>query len=77
MDLSFLRFEPDARVTALPPDLAVMLVGVVARQATSPTAMIQARLAPSDAAIAAPWFAPAHGAFNLAMAQLLTTWKQE
>lgn len=74
MDLSYLRFEPDARVTALPPDLAVMLVGVVARQAASPTAMLQARLAP---VAEAPWFAPAHGAFNLAMAQLLTAWKQE
>ena len=74
MDLSFLRFEPDARVTALPPDLAVMLVGVVARQAASPTAMLYARLSP---AAETPWFAPAHGAFNLAMAQLLTAWKQE
>ena len=74
MDLSFLRFEPDARVTALPPDLAVMLVGVVARQAASPTAMLYTRLSPTTET---PWFAPAHGAFNLAMAQLLTAWKQE
>ena len=74
MDLSFHRFEPDARVIALPPDLAVMLVGVVARQAASPTAMLQARLTP---AAKTPWFAPAHGTFNLAMAQLLTAWKQE
>jgi hypothetical protein len=74
VDLSYLRFEPDTRVTALPPDLAVMLVGVVARQAASPTAMLHARLAP---AAETPWFAPAHGAFNLAMAQLLTAWKQE
>jgi hypothetical protein len=51
-----------------------MLVGVVARQAASPTAMLHARLAP---AAETPWFAPAHGAFNLAMAQLLTAWKQE
>lgn len=74
MDLSYHRFEPDARVTALPPDLAVMLVGVVARQAASPTAMLHARLAP---AAAAPWFAPQHGAFNLTMAQLLRLWKPE
>ncbi len=74
MDLSYHRFEPDARVTALPPDLAVMLVGVVARQAASPTAMLHARLAP---AAAAPWFAPPHGAFNLTMAQLLRLWKPE
>jgi hypothetical protein len=74
VDLSFHRFEPDAQVTALPPDLAVMLVGVGARQAASPTAMLHARLAP---VVVAPWCAPPHGAFNLAMAQLLTLWKQE
>jgi hypothetical protein len=74
VDLSFHRFEPDARVIALPPDLAVLLVGVGARQAASPTAMLHARLTPPAAA---PWFAPPHGAFNLAMAQLLTLWKQE
>ena len=69
MDLSFARFEQDATVTVLPPDLAVLLVGVAARQAASPTALVQTRLEraiPADAL-----FAPAHGAFNIAVADLL------
>jgi len=69
VDLSFPRFEADVRVTALPPDLAVMLVGVAARQATSPTALFQLRL---DALpVVTSLFAPAHGAFNAAVAALL------
>lgn len=68
MDLSFSRFEADGTVVALPPDLAVLMVGIAARQAASPTALMQARL---------PVFsrrdrlAPAHGAFNHAVAVLL------
>lgn len=62
MDLSFTRFEADVTVTALPPDLAVLMVGVVARQAASPTAQAQARL-PAPGHIR-DWFAPVHGAFN-------------
>ena len=69
MDLSFSRFEADMTVTALPPDLAVLMVGVAARQAASPTAMLQARL-PSPFA-RYDRFAPAHGAFNAAVANLL------
>ena len=75
MDLSFPRFEHDARVTALPPDLAVMMVGIAARQACSPTALMQARLSPAFALTY--WFAPTHGAFNQAMAAMLTGWKEE
>ena len=75
MDLSFPRFEHDARVTALPPDLAVMMVGVAARQACSPTALMQSRLSAPFAGT--NWFAPAHGAFNQPMATLLTGWKEE
>ncbi len=70
MDLSFSRFDADVTVTALPPDLAVLMVGVAARQAASPTAMLQAALRASDSI--PDWFAPAHGAFNLTVAQLLT-----
>jgi hypothetical protein len=44
VDLSFSRFETDVRVVALSPDLAVLMVGVAARQAASPTALVQARL---------------------------------
>ncbi len=69
VDLSFSRFEADVTVVALPPDLAVLMVGVAARQAASPTAMIQASL-PADGA--RDWFAPAHGAFNLSVAQMLS-----
>lgn len=69
VDLTFSRFEADGTVVALPPDLAVLMVGVAARQAASPTAMIQARL-PAPHSIP-DWFLPAHGAFNLAVAQLL------
>ncbi len=75
MDLSFSRFEHDGRVTGLPPDLAVLMVGVAARQAASPTAMIHARLASGRAA--ASLFAPAHGAFNQAVAAMFTRWKEE
>ena len=70
MDLSFARFEHDAQVTLLPPDLAVLLVGVAARQAASPTALVQIRLERS--AIADAPFAPAHGAFSDTVARLLT-----
>ncbi|MES2753674.1 MAG: hypothetical protein V4659_03320 [Pseudomonadota bacterium] len=78
MDLSFARFEHDAQVLVLPPDLAVLLVGVAARQALSPTALIQTRIervVPSDTV-----FAPAHGAFSRSVADLLAgptlTWRQ-
>jgi hypothetical protein len=70
LDLSFARFEQDATVTVLPPDLAVLLVGVAARQAASPTALVQTvieRRVPT-----AGLFAPAHGAFNFAVSELLT-----
>ena len=69
VDLSFSRFEADVTVTALPPDLAVLMVGVAARQAASPTAMMQAALVTSDART--DRFAPEHGAFNVAVARLL------
>lgn len=69
MDLSFSRFEADGTVVALPPDLAVLMVGVAARQAASPTALAQARL--SSPGRHDDRFAPVHGAFNHAVALLL------
>lgn len=69
VDLSFSRFEADVTVVALPPDLAVLMVGVAARQASSPTAMMQAALVTQD--LRPDRFAPAHGAFNFAVARLL------
>jgi len=73
VDLSFSRFEHDSRVTGLPPDLAVLMVGVAARQAASPTAMIHVRLS-SDMAEYGP-FQPEHGAFNARVAAMFTRWK--
>ncbi len=75
MDLSYLRFEHDASVAILPPDLAVLLVGVAARQAASPTAAIQNRLAPSFALESV--FHPVTGAFDAGVAQRLLEWRQE
>ncbi|GAA0294336.1 hypothetical protein GCM10009087_00140 [Sphingomonas oligophenolica] len=75
MDLSFPRFEADTSVTVLPPDLAVLMVGIAARQAASPTALFHARLFPSLAET--DWFAPAHGAFNRSVAEMLTQVQQE
>jgi len=69
VDLSFSRFEADATVVALPPDLAVLMVGIAARQAASPTALVQGRL--PTVTVQRAWFAPAHGAFNLAVAEML------
>jgi hypothetical protein len=69
VDLSFSRFEADVTVVALPPDLAVLMVGVAARQAASPTAMMQANLSAADPI--PDRFAPVHGAFNHGVARLL------
>lgn len=69
LDLSFARFEHDAQVTMLPPDLAVLLVGVAARQALSPTARTQVGI--ERRANGGGTFAPAHGAFSRSVAGLL------
>ena len=75
LDLSFPRFDRDAEVTVLPGDLAVLIVGIAARQAASPTAAVQAGFA--RATIDPKLFAPLHGAFNGPMAAALTRWKEE
>lgn len=69
MDLSFARFDKDVRITALPPDLAVLMVGISARQAASPTAIAASRLSAPVRIDAL--FAPLAGAFNLAAATCL------
>ena len=74
MDLSYLRFEHDASVAILPPDLAVLLVGVTARQAASPTALEYARLLPL-AASASP-FHPLSGAFDPRQAARIERWSE-
>jgi len=75
VDLSYLRFEHDASVAVLPPDLAVLLVGVAARQAASPTAMVQALIAPFVTADMP--FRPAAGAFDDRQAVRIQRWRQE
>jgi hypothetical protein len=72
VDLSYLRFEHDAGVAVLPPDLAVLLVGIAARQAASPTAMIQARFAPTIWAELP--FRPRSGAFCERQAVRIERW---
>ena len=75
MDLSYLRFEHDASVAVLPPDLAVLLVGIAARQASSPTAMFQARIDTPTFAISP--FRPPSGAFDAIVAARIAAWRQE
>ncbi|WP_374943442.1 hypothetical protein [Sphingomonas sp.] len=75
MDLSFSRFDVDAEPIAMPPDLAVLMVGIAARQAASPTAAAQAGCVygPPDPRL----FAPADGAFNGATAHAIDEWNKE
>lgn len=75
MDLSYLRFEHDASVAVLPPDLAVLLVGVAARQAASSTACTQARFAQTVWADLP--FRPPSGAFDERQAVRIERWRQE
>ena len=63
----------------LPPDLAVLLVGVAARQACSPTARAQVGIDRRTVATDNPdsAFAPAHGAFSAVTAAALRMWQDE
>ena len=75
MDLSFARLDRHFAITAMPTELAVLLVGVAARQAASPTARAQALLGtvvPVELLLA-----PVHGAFHAVVADTLTRWQQE
>lgn len=74
MDLSFARLDRDFAVTAMPTELAVLLVGVAARQAASPTAQAQARLMVTTPMAAL--LAPVGGAFHRATALAFTRWQQ-
>lgn len=75
MDLSFARSDREVAITAIPTELAVLLVGVAARQAASPTAAAQARL--PIAAESNDLLAPSHGAFHYAVALALRRWSRE
>ena len=75
MDQFFPRFDKAAELTELPEDLAVLMVGIAARQAASPTAARWVRLersGPEETLLA-----PAHGAFNAPVAETMTTWTEE
>jgi hypothetical protein len=78
LDLSFARSSRfgSASVTALPTELAVLLSGVVARQAASPAARVQARLAFVAARLDRP-LAPVLGSFDALVAASLTRWQGE
>ena len=75
LDLSFSGFDSHTEVTALPADLSVLMVGIAARQAASPTATIQARF--DATADSERLLAPLSGAFNGPMAATLMRWKDE
>ena len=75
MDLSFTRFDRASELCMLPADLAVLMVGVAARQAASVTADTQIGLARGAVLIAPTPFAPADGHFSAATAQALAEWK--
>jgi hypothetical protein len=75
LDQYFARFDTAAELTELPEDLAVLMVGIAARQAASPTAAHWAWLGrggPQHTLLA-----PLHGAFNGPVAEVLATWKSE
>ncbi len=75
LDLSFTRFDADAEPVAMPHDLAVLMVGIAARQAASPTAAAQAEVA--RGAPDPRLFAPLDGAFNGATADAIARWCEE
>jgi hypothetical protein len=81
LDLSFARYDRHREVTLLPGDLAVLMVGVAARQAASPTAVAQARV-DSDVAAAAvvqpepDLFAPLNAPSAGALAALIVLWDE-
>jgi hypothetical protein len=72
LDLSFTRFDADAEPIAMPHDLAVLMVGIAARQAASRTAAAQARARAAPEPVP---FAPSDGAFNGATAHALAEWR--
>lgn len=81
MDLSFAVFDRRREVTLLPGDLAVLMVGVAARQAASPTAAVHAGVARDCAGRWRPsgdpvLLAPLHGAFNGPLAALIVRWSE-
>ena len=75
VDLSFSRFEADGPAITMPTDLAVLMVGIAARQAMSPTARINATR--NTQASLQDLLSPSHGAFNQATAEMMDHWREE
>ncbi|MFM9828935.1 MAG: hypothetical protein ACKVOB_09360 [Sphingomonas sp.] len=73
MDLNFPRFDSESSVGSMPVSLAVLMVGIATRQSAGPTAVIHALAQDRSRAPARlqSLLAPAHGAFNRAVAALL------
>lgn len=74
MKQSFPPIGEGASAKPLSADFAVMLVGVAARQAASPTAVLaheDVPVPPKEGLLA-----PQHGAFNQAVADDLKRWKE-
>lgn len=69
LDLSFARFDRGSTVTTLPTELAVLLASATGRQAATPTARLQTRLAWNRAPVSL--LNPVDGAFNGWTAALL------
>lgn len=75
VETGFARFDFGLASTALPGGLAVLMVGIVSRQAASPTARQQARLAGSGKACGL--LCPQTGAFSADAAQWLADASEE
>lgn len=74
MNLSFPPIGKHVVTTPLTDDFSVLLVGVAARQAASPTAILSHQ--PDAGEADAGLLAPDHGAFNQAVADDLKRWKE-
>ncbi len=75
MDFSFTRFDRASELHMLPADLAVLMVGVAARQAASATAGAQIELARGSSPPDPAPFAPPDGRFDPGTAEALAGWK--
>lgn len=74
MDLSFTRTIAGRGITTLPVELAVLLVGVATRQATSLTARAQAPLVARR--LGGGLLRPESGAFSAITARALIGWQR-
>ena len=75
LKLSFPPVGKSGPATPLADDFAVMLVGIAARQAASPTAILSYRQ-DGEPLIEPALLAPGHGAFYHAIADDLRRWKE-